>query len=109
MSSEEIVLATSGTISAQIFFDVIAVLAGIVAIYHLVCLNRKLGGRLSGALKFFNLGVLSNVLSIAWSTFADHAVYTLGAVTFDIHHVFMSLGMVFFIVSTHKFSSLVQG
>lgn len=109
MSSEEIVLATGNAISAQIFFDVIAVLAGIVAIYHLVCLNRKLGGKLSGALKFFNLGVLSNVLSIAWSTFSSHAIYIIGTVTFDIHHVFMSLGMVFFIISTHKFSSLIQG
>lgn len=109
MSSEEIVLASGGMIPAQTFFDVVAVLAGIVAIYHLVSLNRKLGGKLSGALKFFNLGVLSNVLSITWSTFVGHAIYTLGTVMFDIHHVFMSLGMVFFIVSTHKFSSLVQG
>lgn len=103
------VLAASRTISAQVLFDVVAVLAGIVAIYHLVCLNRKLGGKLSGALKFFNFGVLANVLSIAWSTLWSHTIYTFGAITFDIHHVLMSLGMVFFIISTHKFSSLVQG
>ena len=109
MSSEEVIFVADNTIQIQILFDVVAALAGIIAIYHLVCLNRKLGGKLSDALRFFNLGVLANVLSIVWSTFSSHAIYTLGTITFDVHHVLMSLGMIFFIISTHKFSSLVKG
>ena len=97
---------TSGAIQVQTVLDSFAILIGIVAIFYLIRLNRKLGGKMSTAISFFNLGMVCNVLAISWATFLGH-LYILAGVTFDVHHLFMTIGMIFFILSTHKFSQLM--
>lgn len=108
MPINEMIPITSGSVPVQSILDFIAVLAGVVAIYYLFRLNKRLGGKLSGAIRFFNLGVASNVLAIAWSTFLGH-LYIVAGISLDIHHLLMSVGMIFFIFSTHKLSELIQG
>ncbi len=107
MSANEMVPVASRALSVQGVLDFIAILVGIIAIYSLIRLNQKLGGKLSVAIRFFNLGMAANVLAIFWSTFWGHE-YTLAGVTFDVHHLFMTLGMIFFIISTRKLSGLVS-
>ncbi len=104
MSSNEIVMGPSTNIF-QGSLDAFAVAIGLVAIYLLIKLNRKLGGKLSGALRLFNLGMAANVVAITWSSFSGH-VYVVGGIPIDIHHFFMTLGMIFFIIATNRFSSL---
>jgi hypothetical protein len=105
-STHEMLPMVSGVLQVQGVLDLIAILVGVVAIYSLLRLNKKLGGKLSSAIRFFNLGMASNVLAIIWSTFLGH-IYTIGGISFDIHHVLMSVGMIFFILSTRKLSGLV--
>lgn len=107
MSTNEMVPVVSSVSQIQSVLDLAAIIIGVVSIYSLVRLNKKLGGKLSGAIKFFNLGMTANVLAIISSVLWVHE-YTLSGVTFDLHHVLMSIGMIFFILSTRKLSGLVQ-
>ena len=99
--------AAPSVFSIQSILDLIAVVIGIIAIYSLIRLNKKLGGKLSSAIRFFNLGMAANVLAIIWSTFWGHT-YTIAGATFDLHHLLMSLGMILFIISARKLSGLVS-
>ena len=91
----------------QLVIDIAAILIGFFAIYLLVKVNRKLGGKINTALQFFVWGVLSNIAAILWSLFFEHT-YVVAGMAFDIHQLLMTLGMIFFILSTHRFSSLIQ-
>ncbi len=106
MSANEMIPIASGALQVQGLLDLVAVFVGVIAIYSLIRLNKKLGGKLSSAVNFFNLGMAANVLAIFWSTFWSH-MYTIAGVTFDIHHLLMSVGMILFIISTRKLSGLV--
>ena len=86
--------------------DIVAICIGLIAIIFVVRLNRKLGGKIKSALWFFLLGVFINMFAMLWTAFFGH-VYTLGTVTFDVHDVFMAVGMIFFILSAYRFSLLV--
>lgn len=92
--------------SVDIIVDVAAVIIGLAAIYFVLRLNKSLGGKIKSALRFYILGIFANVFAMIWTAFFGHT-YTIGAVTFDIHNVFMAIGMVFFTVSTYRFSLLV--
>ncbi|MEK7499396.1 MAG: hypothetical protein AAB649_02205 [Patescibacteria group bacterium] len=104
--THEAVTALPAVLNVQSLLDFIAVLFGVVAIYSLIRLNRKLGGKLSAAIRFFNFGMAANVLAVVWSTFWGH-LYMIAGVSFDFHHLLMSVGMIFFILSTNKLSGLV--
>ena len=91
----------------QLSIDFLAVFIGLFAIVMVIKLNHKLGGRIHRALRYFILGVLSNVLAIVWSLSFGH-LYTIGGFSLDMHQNLMTIGMVFFIISTVRFSKLVQ-
>lgn len=113
MSTDEIVPLRDGVshilenaFLAQTALDLTVIIIGFIAVYSLIRLNKKLGGKLSSAIRLFNIGMFINISAILWSTFWGH-VYTVAGMSFDIHHLLMSVGMIFFIISTHKFSGLV--
>ena len=64
MSANEMVPVASSVFQVQGILDLVAILLGVVAIYSLIRLNKKLGGKLSAAINFFNLGMAANVLAI---------------------------------------------
>ena len=101
------VSAIANTNVIELIIDFGAIIIGFGAIYLLIRLNQTLGGKIKSALWFFVLGVLSNVVAILWSLFLDH-MYNIGGTMFNIHQFFMTVGMIFFIISTHRFSSLIQ-
>ncbi len=107
MSAEEMAPTVGYVIGVQGVVDFIAIMVGIIAIYSLIRLNEKLGGKLSGAIRFFNLGMAANVLAILWSAFLGH-MFIIAGMEVDAHHFLMSIGMIFFILSTRKLSGLVQ-
>lgn len=90
----------------QFSIDILAAVIGLFAVLVVIRLNRRLGGKISKALTFFILGVFCNILAIVWSVFFGH-VFLVGGMNFNLHQNLMSLGMIFFIVSTTKFSKLV--
>ncbi len=96
---------TMGMTTADAVVVVLAIIIGIAAIAVVVGLNRKLGGKIHGALWFFVLGVLSNIVALVWTTFLGHT-YTIGGTTFDVHNFFMAVGMCFFAISTYRFLAL---
>ncbi len=107
MTSDMAMGAMAGSNTLQLSVDALAVLIGIFAIALVIKLNRQLGGRINQALRYFILGVLCNVLAILWSLFFGH-VLVVGGMNLDMHQNLMTLGMLFFIISTARFSKLVQ-
>ena len=99
---------TSISSSLQFGIDIVSIIIGVVAFFMAVRLVRGLGGRISRAIKYFIVGIVCNAAAIAWSLFLDHG-YVLGGMYLDIHQNLMTLGMIFFIISTFRFSKLAQG
>lgn len=91
----------------QLGISVVAITVAVFAFIMAFRLVHKLGGRINQAVRYFILGIACNASAIGWSLFFGH-VYFLGDVYFDIHQNLMSLGMIFFIISTLKFSRLIQ-
>jgi len=100
-------MAPVSTNIIELIVGIAATLIGLFAIYLLIKLNRKLGGKIKTALQYFVLGVLANIVAIIWSLFFEH-IYVIAGITFNIHQLLMTLGMIFFILSTYRFSSLIQ-
>ncbi len=92
---------------AELAINIAAIVIGFLSMYLLIRLNRQLGGRIQTALWFFVLGVLANVAAILWSLFFEHT-YIVANTTFDAHQLLMTIGMIFFILSTRKFSLLIR-
>src|SRR3989338_6633125 len=99
--------AAGASITLQFGINTMAVTVAIFAVIMASRLIHKLGGRINQAIRYFILGILCNAVAISWSLFFGH-LYVLGGALFDVHQNFMSLGMVFFIISTLKFSRLIQ-
>lgn len=109
----------------ELIIDIIASIIGFISIGLLVNLNKNLGGKMSGAIRLFIGGIIFMVLAFTWSTFFGHGDFVsainqikgnslsmdhmaTASKPLDIHHVFMAIGMIFFIFSAQKFSSLIK-
>ena len=108
----------------ELIVDIIASIIGLVSIGLLLGLNRKIGGRISGALRWFVAGIVCMILAFIWSAIFGHGIdmvntannmhMTMTTISFgfqptiDIHHLLMTIGMIFFILSAQRFSSLVS-
>lgn len=84
-----------------------AIIIGFCSVYILLRLNQKLGGKIGVALRYFILGVGANIFAVLWSLFFDH-LFVIAGLTFNAHQLFMTFGMIFFILSTYRFSLLVR-
>jgi hypothetical protein len=86
---------------------VFAVVVGIIAILLVSNMNRQFGGRIRGALWLFLCGVAVNMLAMLYTLFLGHVFMFPDGVSFDVHNAFMAVGMLFFIISTYRFSLLI--
>ena len=101
----------SGTVVAgeglvDLVVDVATIIIGLASIYIIIRLNRNLGGKIKSALQFFVWGVAINIVAVVYTTFLSHTL-TIGGVAIDAHNLLMAFAMVFFILSTYRFSLLV--
>lgn len=89
--------------------DIIDVIIGFISIYIMFSLRAKLGGRVGGILNVVIWGVLFNTLALLWSFVFDLGLLPSFIPDIDLHHLFMTIGMILFVVATKKFFSLSQG
>lgn len=95
------------TMTPVLIIDIVGIVTGIVAIITVTNLNKILSGKLSGALKVFMWGIILMILAFIYTVvFTRLALLPKPAV--DIHHLLMTIGMIFFIVSAKKFARLTQ-
>lgn len=100
----------------ELIIDIIASIIGFVSIGFLISLNKKLGGKMSQAIYLFVSGITFMVLAFIWTIIFGHGDLTpstnMGSPAagsmIDVHHVLMAIGMIFFIFSARKFSSLIK-
>lgn len=91
---------------ADLVVYAIAFLVGLFALMLILRLNRRMGGKIKPALWYFGLGIFANLAAMFYTEVFGHT-YTFGTVTFDVHTVFMTIGMIFFVLSAYNFSKLV--
>ncbi|MDO8575973.1 MAG: hypothetical protein Q7R90_01520 [bacterium] len=91
---------------ADLIVDVATIVIGLASVYIVTRLNRNLGGKIKSALQFFVWGVVINIIAVVYTTFLSHAV-TIGGIELDAHNLLMAFAMIFFILSTYRFSLLV--
>lgn len=114
----------------ELAIDIVATILGFISIFLLVRLNRNLGGKMNTAVRLFIGGIVFMVLAFAWTMVFGHVgveltVGGMGAMEgmegmgaggmqadgdryVDAHHILMAIGMIFLILSSRKFSSLVN-
>ncbi|MEK7074207.1 MAG: hypothetical protein AAB968_00410 [Patescibacteria group bacterium] len=97
----------STTLTPVLIIDVIGIITGIVAIITVNNLNKVLAGKLSSALKVFMWGIVFMILAFLY-TVVFTRLMLLPKPAVDIHHLFMTLGMIFFIMSAKKFANLAR-
>lgn len=107
MTVDSATMTVGASNAFQIAINVGAMVVGLLAVVWVFKLNRTLGGRVSQALRFFIAGILCNVAAIGWSLFFEHA-YVIGNMEVDVHQNLMTVGMIFFILSTARFSKLIN-
>lgn len=87
--------------------DIVGIATGLIAIFLLLNINKTLGGKISGALKFFVWGVVVMIAAFLW-TIIFTRLKMLPPPLIDIHHLLMTTGMLLFIFSAKKFASLLR-
>ncbi|OGZ63692.1 MAG: hypothetical protein A3A98_00125 [Candidatus Staskawiczbacteria bacterium RIFCSPLOWO2_01_FULL_40_39] len=98
--------ATAGFGQVDLIVSSIAIFIGLVSIYLIIKLTKNLGGKIKSALQFFILGVSANILAMIWNILFGHT-FTISIITVDAHNILMAIGMIFFIISTYRFSLLI--
>ena len=92
---------------ADLIVDVVTIVIGLASVYIIIKLNRNLGGKIKSALQLFVWGVAINIIAVVYTTFLSHSV-TIGGVALDAHNLLMAFAMIFFILSTYRFSLLIS-
>lgn len=105
LSSDHALISTDN--SMQLGIDIAALFVGALAVATVIRISRRLGGRVKEALRYFTIGITSNIAAIVWSLFFGHS-YMVAGFHIDVHQNLMSIGLIFFIISAIKFSKIVQ-
>lgn len=92
-------------IKPELIIDFIGVLVAVVSIIILFELKNKLGERVGAALSFIMIGILFNTAAFVW-TIVFIRLSLLPKPAIDVHHLLMTLGMIFFVLAALKFSHL---
>ncbi|MCR4311087.1 MAG: hypothetical protein NUV54_00745 [Candidatus Taylorbacteria bacterium] len=87
--------------------NTVALVVAFLAVVVAIRMAGAMGGRIRKAIFYFILGIVANALAVFWTLFFAHQ-YLVWGVYLDVHQNLMSLGMIFFVISTYKFSKLVQ-
>ena len=98
--------AAIGGESIDLIIDVVTIIIGLASIYIIIRLNRNLGGKIKSALQYFVWGVAINIVAVVYTTVLSHTL-TIGGISVDAHNLLMAFAMIFFILSTYRFSLLI--
>lgn len=94
-------------ITPVLVIDLTGVIVGLISVVKMMNLNQTLGGRMRGAISLVVGGVALNILAFAW-TVVFIRLKLLPAPALDMHHLFMTIGMVLFVLAAYKFSTLMK-
>jgi len=95
-------------INALLLIDIVGIVVGIIAVAAIVRKRATLGGRVGQALNLFVFGVAFMVLAFTW-TLVFSRLALLPPPPLNAHNLLMMIGMIFFVFSTRKFTSLLEG
>jgi len=94
-------------ITAVLVIDIIGMLVGIVSILIILNLSKKISGDVGKALNLIAFGITFMLLALL-ETIIFGRLIILQALkpSVDVHHLFMTVGMVFFVVAAKQFAKL---
>ena len=95
------------TIKPELIIDFVGVIVAVVSIVILFDLKNKLGGRVGAGLNLIMIGVGFNTAALVWTiVFTRLGLFPKPAI--DVHHLFMTIGMILFVFAAQKFSRVNQ-
>ena len=94
-------------VTAVLVLDILGVLVGLVSIYIIFHLNKKIKGDVGKALNFFICGISFMMLAFIW-TIIFTRLKLVPAPPIDVHHFLMAIGMIFFVMSILQFARLTK-
>lgn len=95
-------------IDVLLLIDIVGIAVGVIAIVAIVGKRAVLGGRVGQALNLFVFGLAFMILAFTWTLIFVRFALVFPP-PFNAHHLFMTLGMIFFVLSAWKLTSLIQG
>lgn len=88
--------------NTQLVIDAVGIIVGLVSIYLIWGVaKRHVAGRVGTGLDLFVWGLITMTASFVWLFITPPNLAV-------VHHVLMTLGMIFFVASAWKFSSLLK-
>lgn len=90
-------------IKPELIIDYFGLLIAVVSIIMLYGIKNTIKGRVGTAINFVLLGILFQATSLIW-TIVFMRLGLLPKPPVDLHHLFMTLGMVSFVFAAQKFS-----
>jgi hypothetical protein len=94
-------------IQTVLIFDIIGILIGLVSIFVVSGLKSKIGGSMGKAFNLFIAGILSMMLAFLY-TIVFSRLKLLTAPHIDVHHLIMTVGLIFFMLAAMKFANLTK-
>lgn len=94
-------------ITMVLILDIIGILVGLLSIYIIFHLNRKIKGDIGKALNFFIFGIGFMILAFIW-TIIFTRLKLIPSPAIDVHHLLMIIGMIFFVISITQFAKLTK-
>ena len=86
--------------------DIVGIVVGLVSVGMIVNVLKEVGGVMGKALVLFVIGMVFQVLALIWTLVFSRL--DISEPFFDIHHLLMTTGLIFFVVSSIKLVKLKQ-
>lgn len=94
---------------AGMLIDSVGIVVGLFFIYLIILKGRLIGGGVKEALNFTIWGVIFNITALSLTLLTDRLkIIALPVEMVDIHHLLMTVGMIFFLVSAKRFTDLFK-
>jgi riboflavin transporter FmnP len=94
-------------IKPELIIDFVGVIVAVVSVVMLFDLKNKLGGRVGAALNLIMIGIVFNTAALVWTiVFTRLSLFPKPSI--DVHHLFMTIGMILFVFAAYKFSRVNQ-
>jgi len=95
-------------ITFVLIVDIIGITVGLYSIYAIQKSKRgALGGKVGSALGLFIWGVLFMIAAFG-ITILISRLHIISPFPLDVHHLLMTIGMIFFVISARKFTGMIS-
>jgi len=95
------------SITPVLIIDIVGMIVGLVSIFIILNLSKNIGGDVGKALNLIVFGITFMLLALLETiVFGRLSLLQNLKPSVDVHHLFMAVGMIFFVVAAKQFAKL---